>query len=403
MFRKLAFGLAGAAFAVLIAGQATAGDGGFVGVGAQFTWDNYKKPILVEGVTYDGADIDPGLSSLDYGSPNFGGAFHWGVTNQLVLTLTLDFGFFSHTVYPYPESGGANIQSVTANFWQIGAAIGAKFYFKEPEAGKVGLYLSGAVGAYFAGFGNKGGTSKYRNAMKSAWFDEDDCDTYPQTCDGDEKLDGGDLQDDWEDYVDDGDGEDEWDAASDADKAVDKKMEMIAALASPFVFQVAVGAEFFATDTFSIGADILGLRFAFANADVGQVDGTSAAGGTGSFTGEQKYINLYVYSAITMNFNLTGGGGSAKKEEEEAPVDDGWGTPAGGGQQPPANDGWGGGGWGGSGGWSTGPAAPSTPAPAPAPAPAAPAPAPEPAPAPAPAPPGGDVPPPPPPPPPPGY
>jgi hypothetical protein len=393
MFRKLAFGLAGAALAVLISGQAWAGDDGFVGVGAHFTWDNYKTPILDTA----GADVSPEYSSLDYGSPNFGGAFHWGVTGRLVLTLTLDFGFFNHTIYPYPDSGSANIQSVTTNFWQIGAMVGAKFYFKKPEAGSVALYLSGAVGAYFAGTKNKGGTSKNRNSIKAAWFDEDDCDTYPDTCDDDgEKLDEDDLEDAWVEYVEDGDGEDAWEAAEDADKAIDKKMEMIGDLSSPFVFQVAIGAEFFATDTFSIGADILGLRFAYAHSDVGKVNGTDI--GTAAWTGEQKYVNFYVYSALTMNFNLSGGGGgkAQKKDEEPPPADDGWGTPAAGGTgtTAPANDGWGGGGWGGGGGWSTGPAAPA-PAPAPAPVPA-PAPAPAPTPAP-----GGDIPPPPPPPPPP--
>jgi hypothetical protein len=392
MFRKITIGLVAAALVVLFAGQSWADDDddGFVGVGANFSWNNFKRPML----SYSGADVVPARSSMSFDGPNFGGALHWGITNQLVLTGTVDFGFFNHTVYPYPEKGAGDIDSFTANFWQIGVLIGAKYFFSEPEEGGVNLYLSAAVGKYFAGAGSNGKASQNRDAIKSAFYDEDNCNPFGwDTCeDDDEKMDDDDLEEEWEDFLDSDDGDDLWDDAGDDDddaqNAIDAELKMMGKLSSPFVVQVAVGAEFFATDAFSIGADILGLRFTYASADVGKVDGTSVASGTGAWTGEQKIINLYVYSGLTMNFNLTSGAGDSgkkKDKEEDAPVDDGWGTPTGGAGGGATEDGWGSGG-----GWSTGPTAP-TPATAPAPAPA---------PAPATAPPEGAPPPPPPPPPP---
>ena len=388
MFRKITIGLVAAGLVVLFAGQSLAGDDdeGFVGVGVNFSWNDYKRPML----TYSGADVTPARSSMAFDGPNFGGALHWGITNQLVLTGTVDFGFFTHTVYPYPEKGAGDIDSFTANFWQVGVLVGAKYFFSEPEEGGVNLYLSAAVGKYFAGAGSNGKASQNRDAIKSAFYDEDECEPFgwDTTCEDDgDKMDDNDLEDEWDDFIKEDPGEELWEDAedddSDAQNGIDAELEMIGKLSSPFVVQVAVGAEFFATDTFSIGADILGLRFTFASADVGKVDGTSVASGTGAWTGEQKMVNLYIYSGLTMNFNLTSGAGDSGKKkgkEEDVPADDGWGTPAGGGGA--TDDGWGSGG-----GWSAGPTAPA-PAPAPAAAPAAaPAPAPEAAPPPPPPPP----------------
>ena len=85
MQRRFLFALAVVAVLALPAG-AWAGDDGFLGVGTRFAWDNHKTPILI----YDGMDAPPGRSSLSYGGPNMGGTFNWGVTNQLVLTISLD-------------------------------------------------------------------------------------------------------------------------------------------------------------------------------------------------------------------------------------------------------------------------------------------------------------------------
>ncbi|MCK9462474.1 MAG: hypothetical protein M0R80_22865, partial [Proteobacteria bacterium] len=330
MFKKFAIGLAAAALAILAAGPAHAGDG-FVGVGAHFTWDNYKQPIMsTSGV--DAGDTSTLLSSTSYGSPNFGGALHWGITRKFILTATLDFGFFSHRVFPFPGVNGDNVRASTTNFWQVGAMIGAKYLFRDPEPGKVSLYLSGAVGAYFAGASVKGGSSKYRNALKSDFYDPESCDIAASCTDEADpvKLEGDDLDDAWKDWADDSD---EWETSVAQDKAVDRELEMIGDLASPFVFQIAIGAEFFATDVFSIGADILGLRFAFAKSDVGEAKDLDYSATGAAWSGEQRYINFYIYSALNMSFNLTGGG-QVSKEPEAKPGegDPGWGAPAGGGE-----------------------------------------------------------------------
>jgi hypothetical protein len=349
MTKKLLCLFAAAAFFVLPAAPVSAEDSesdeGFIGLGARFSWDNYKIPVLVYS-----EDNRPSEEIDSFGGPNLGGEFQWGITNQFVLTLSLDFGYFKHTIYPFYEqlndngnSEDAGVQ-VDAHYVTFGAQIGAKFYFWDPAAGEAVLYLSGGIGKYFGGCGN-------------------------------------DFK-----YVDDNS---EFEGL--AQEALDNQVEMIGDLASPFVFQLAIGAEFYATKSFGIGADILGLQFSYASTDVGQLvpmdDGTYGGVNPIRASGEQKILSFSVYSALTMTFNLTAGESSEKPEAAE---EDGaaWGQPQ------PANDGWGGGA---QGGWGT-----TAPAPAPAPATVAPAPAPAPAndgwgaePAPAP--------PPPPPPPPPGY
>ena len=244
---------------------------GFVGVGARFAWNNYKTPVLA--YTHD-----PGQTMEAYGGPNLAGEFHWGVVRQLVLSLALDFGYFQHLVFPFPESSD-NIESGKATFFTFGALIGAKYYLWMPKSGKAVLTLHLGVGKYFTTVDNG-------DQMPG----EDDA-TYNE---------------------------------------FQRQKSVIKDLASPIVLQFAVGAEFFATDSFSIGADILGIRFAFSSSDEGQA--------AGAWTGEQKLVSLYVYSAITLNFNLasTGGGKRKAKVEEEAD----WGT---GGWAPDEtkSDGWG--------------------------------------------------------------
>jgi hypothetical protein len=297
MARKIALGFVVLALVALPAGSAWAegeDDDGFIGVGARFQWENYKTPLI----NYSGMDVQPGLPASAYGSPNFGGSFHWGITNQFVLSATLDFGFFSHTIYPYPDRGAKDIKSVTANFVQFGAMLGVKYFFSEREAGKVSLYLGANVGAYFAGATSNAKIRSARNAVKNAFYDPDDCDTFPSSCDGEgNKYEDDDLDDEWDDFLDSDAGDDIWDDAKDDDedaqKAIDKQMEMVGRLASPFVLEVAVGAEFFATDTFSIGADILGIRFTYASADVGEVDATDMS--NAEWTGEQSLMSIYIY------------------------------------------------------------------------------------------------------------
>jgi len=378
MFRKLAIGLATIALATLASSSAFATKDGYVGLGAHFTWDNYKTPIVSTDAVNTGDDATL-LSSSSYGSPNFGGQVDFGVTRQFSISLALDFGFFSHKVYPYPGNvASSGVSATNTNFWQIGPMISVKYLFRDPQPGKVSLFLSGGFGKYFAGSKVKGGAAKYRSAIKSAFYDQESC-NIAESCDGDEKLEGDELDSAWDDYKNDSDA---YEQAGAYDKAVDKELEAIGKLASPWVFQIAVGAEFFATDTFSLGADVLGLRFSFASSDVGKVDGISSDDPAAAWSGKQSYVNFYIYSALNLSFNLTGGG--SKPAVSQPAADGSWdAAPSKPSEAGPATkqgqgDGWGADGWGSN--WSTGPAAPATTA-----TPAAPPPPPPPAPTPAPA------------------
>jgi hypothetical protein len=365
MLRKLALTLAVAALFVLPAATSLAqekqADEGFVGLGAQFTWQNYKTTLL----DYSGMDANPGLASTAYGGPNFGGALHWGITNQIVLMVALDLGVATHTVFPYPDNGSKDVSSVTASYYSIGALLGLKYYFSDPAPNSVHLYLSGGIGAYFAGTSTSAKINDAEMALKNDnCGDKDD----PDQC--------------WSDWKNDQGNTDALDEAQNTDdhaqNALAKRLKMIGDLSSPIVFQIAIGAEFFASQYFSVGADVLGLRLAYAWTNVGKAQGTSAGTSDAWWSGEQSYLNFYVYSGLTMTFNLTGGGEA--KKEEPPPADDGWGTPA----PQPAQPGWGtpaptqpaGGGWGtpapaqpAGGGWGAQPAPQPAPAPAPAPAP----------------------------------
>lgn len=100
--------------------------------------------------------------------------------------------------------------------------------------------------------------------------------------------------------------------------------EMISKLASPFFVSFGFGAEYFVNESFSIGADIFGFRLEAVKADVGE----GTADDSGFYTGEQSYVNFYMYSALTINFTFL-------KDKTAAPAENTWGAPA------SQNDGWG--------------------------------------------------------------
>ena len=314
--------------------------GGLFGAGARFAWQNFKKPILVHE-SQAAADIGT-LDANDFGGPNFGGEFQLRPIDRLSIGLSIDMGLTTHTVFPY--TGGDNDIESKATCFSFGVLLGGKFYIMEPEAEKASLYLHVAVGKYF---------SKVSNSAV-------DVIENPQAKD-----------------------------------SLEKQTEVIGDLSSPIVVQLAVGAEYFLSESFSLGADLLGFRMGFAKASVGQ----NAQG----FSGEHKLFTFSIYSAVTMNFGF-GGGKSKTKENDDAwgasggaaagggataggasdgGEGDGWGASGDSGAAP-ANDGWGeapadnGGGdagWGAApadnaappadnGGWEAQPAAPA-PAPAP--------------------------------------
>ncbi|MBN2340874.1 MAG: outer membrane beta-barrel protein [Deltaproteobacteria bacterium] len=287
-----------------------------MGAGAKFAWDNYKTAIM----DYN-TQTEATIGSMSYASPRFGGNFQLKISDQFVLSIIADFGFFKHTIYPYPETNSDAAYESEHKFFKFGIGVDGKFYLKKPVDKRAVPYLSLGLGKYFA--------------KASATPDTDDA----------------------------------------GNTLIKTELEIISKLSSPFYIGFAFGAEYVVNESFSFGADIFGLRMELAKVDSGM-------GYPGDMmTGEQSYLNLYMYTALTVNFTFLKDSGAA------APAGNVWGT---GGQQQ--DTGWGGTGTGSAtGGWGTPAPAPQpapqpannwgTPAPAPAPQPAvvpAPAPAPQP-------------------------
>jgi hypothetical protein len=284
MTRKLLLLLTISLICILMTTQAYAKKGLF-GVGARFAWENYKKPILVhapEAIYGDSIDAN------SFGSPNFGGELQVHPLNRLSVGLAIDMGFSKHEVWPL--SGD---KSSDASFFTFGVLLGAKFYVFEPEVQKATLYLHLAAGKYF---------SKAKNSLAGS---------HPDTAIADQ---------------------------------LDAQTEVVSKLSSPVVIQFAVGAEFFAAEAFSIGADILGFRMGFSKASVSLQTG-------GVYSGDHKLVTFSVYSALTLNFGFGSGGRGDKGLKENNEVEDAWGSAdTGGGSEKASGGAAADSGWGASGG-----------------------------------------------------
>jgi uncharacterized membrane protein YgcG len=249
---------------------------GLFGVGARFAWQNYKTPVLTQ-VDINGNDIDLGVDVTTLNKVNFGGDLQIKPIDRLAITVALDMGFSKHTM-SIPEPTAGTIEA-TASFMSFGFLLGAKFYVIEPAPQKASLYLNLSGGKYISSVKNN---------------------------------------------------------ASGTYRTLYTEINAIEDLASPLVIQFAVGAEFFATKYFSIGADVLGFRMAYSKSE--QRDDPA----DGPWYGTQKLITLSLYSALTLNFGFAGSGKSKKDKHKEEDVmgEDGWGSSSGGGSAG-ANGGWG--------------------------------------------------------------
>jgi hypothetical protein len=256
---------------IMVSGYANAGVE--LGLGAEFAWDNYKRALM----TYDTSDAPNTMASIDYSSPRFGGEFQLHMLQKrMVLAFDMDMGIFTHTVYPFVNNSN---ELTDVKFIKFAMGINLKFHFIQPETKKASPYVFVGLGKVFG---------KADATLKEGTTEED--------------------------------------AA-----AFNAQLEMMGKLSSPFYVQFGIGAEFFAADAFSIGADIFGFRMEMASVDVGQIPS-----GKAEYSGSQKYLNLYMYSSLNINFTF-GGRKKAKKEDkkEDESADDGWGTP------DSSNDGWG--------------------------------------------------------------
>lgn len=267
---------------------------GFIGLGVQFMWNNYKQPVLA--YSNDNSYI-PEKDLNGFGTPNLGGNFQWGITNQFVLSLGLDLSYFRHFIYPFHDAtgtkDGTHADKVASDIFTIGAVLGAKIYFWDPTPMEAVVYLSMGIGKYF---GIAGSTDKLNR--------------YDLNNDG--KI---------EDTTTASGPISEEAPYARAKSLLDNEVEMVSKLSSPLVLQLAIGAEFWASKAFSIGADILGFRFTYAAANVGVAKNHNST--EAEWSGEQKILGFYVYSALTLNFNLSA---RQKVEKAETTADNTWNT-----------------------------------------------------------------------------
>jgi hypothetical protein len=172
---------------------------------------------------------------------------------RLGFQISLDVGYGS-------TSSGSNAQGSTStdmSYTQFGFALGSKFYITQPKANHVSPYVLLDFFKYFA-------------------------------------------------------------SISTSDKSVSNDQAgYIAGLASPLGINAAFGAEYFFTPSFSLGAEVLGLRFAYTEGDF------SAGGGFGGsnskFTTTNEYFTFY--TGISLNYRFAIAGSVHVKEDtgEEPP------------------------------------------------------------------------------------
>jgi hypothetical protein len=103
-------------------------------------------------------------------------------------------------------------------------------------------------------------------------------------------------------------------SVSTSDKGVpNDQAGFVAGLVSPLGFNVALGAEYFFTPAFSIGAEVLGIRFAYTEGDY-----TTGAGGFGSdIKHSENHKALTFYTAISLNYRFAVSGTVSVRQVDE--------------------------------------------------------------------------------------
>lgn len=196
----------------------------------------------------------PGQWYRDTGGELYGN--HWQTTSldnylafffteQIGIQISLDFGWANHST----DTNIANVGqgNFSTSFFQFGLGIGGKFYLNRPTSQRVSPYILISFFKYFASVSSN--DPRINNDVVSA----------------------------------------------------------IASFRSPIGFDLAFGAEFFFTTSFSMGAEVLGIRFA-------HVDGSFPVPGGRTSAGE-NYITLY--TGISLNYRFLATARVYTYEEEE--------------------------------------------------------------------------------------
>src|SRR5581483_4782394 len=82
----------------------------------------------------------------------------------------------------------------------------------------------------------------------------------------------------------------------------------------PLGIDAAVGAEYFFTNSFSLGAELLGLKYSYSAGSA-----TTQAGFAGSSTATTTNQYVTFYTGISLNYRFEIGGGMHVKAEGEEP------------------------------------------------------------------------------------
>jgi hypothetical protein len=153
---------------------------------------------------------------------------------QIGAILALDLGYGSYHADTNTATVGAQPTFYNTSYFQFGFAIGGKFYLTRPTGMRVSPYLYVDFFKYFASIST--------------------------------------------------------------DRAVSPDIVGAqAGLHSPLGFDLAFGAEYFFTNSFSLGAEVIGFRFAY-------VEGDYTAGTPTTTTEKDLYFTLY--TAITLNYRF---------------------------------------------------------------------------------------------------
>jgi hypothetical protein len=165
------------------------------------------------------------------------------------LGFTLGFDFGYSSRSVAP---GGMTPSVDLSFTQFGFTLGSKYYLLKPRGGRVAPYVLFDFYKYFA--------SVSTNAVNTAKGSED------------------------------------W----------------LGGLASPLGIDAAVGVEYFFTNSFSLGAELLGLKYAYSAGSQ-----TTQAGFAGSTTATTTNQYVTFYTGISLNYRFEISGGLHMKVEAE--------------------------------------------------------------------------------------
>jgi RHS repeat-associated protein len=193
-----------------------------------------------------------GADSPNPNGPDLGQIYGWQTTsldNYIAFFPIEQVGIQLSLDLGYASQGSGNesVGKLASSYFQLGLGLGAKFYLNTPARERVSPYLFVNLFKYFASLSSSDPLAQ--NDVAAA----------------------------------------------------------IAALNSPLGADIAFGAEYFYTTSFSLGAEVLGVRFA-------HVEGQIPAPGESVSTGENY---LLLYTAISLNYRFLATASVHTYEEEE--------------------------------------------------------------------------------------